>query len=309
MRILVVGAGVIGTVYGAHLAAAGHTVSVLAHPARTDDIARTGLIACDVLTGGEVSAPVSVVADVQAATFDLILVAVQCEQVAAACHLLARATGSPSILVFGNNPGGRATIPAGLPGRVWQGFPGIGGVMADGTARYLRIAQQPTTLQAGPDPALAGVAASLRGQAFAVATTSDMDGWLAYHAIFVACIAAALYRCGTDPRRLAGDTPARTLMCQAITEGFTAGKASGSGGLPRNLAILHHRLLRPVAVRYWAHSMRSPMGELCFAAHARHARPEMQAMAADVLRQVAGRPHTDHLTQLLSDDSVPADAG
>lgn len=31
MKILVVGAGVIGTVYGAHLAAAGHTVSVLAH--------------------------------------------------------------------------------------------------------------------------------------------------------------------------------------------------------------------------------------------------------------------------------------
>jgi glycine/D-amino acid oxidase-like deaminating enzyme len=31
MRVLVVGAGVIGTVYGAHLAAAGNTVWVLSH--------------------------------------------------------------------------------------------------------------------------------------------------------------------------------------------------------------------------------------------------------------------------------------
>jgi hypothetical protein len=32
-----------------------------------------------------------------------------------------------------------------------------------------------------------------------------MSGWLAYHAAFVASIAAALYRCHTDPQRLAGD--------------------------------------------------------------------------------------------------------
>ena len=39
MNVLVVGAGVIGTVYGAQLGAAGHTVHVLNHPPRTDGIA------------------------------------------------------------------------------------------------------------------------------------------------------------------------------------------------------------------------------------------------------------------------------
>jgi 2-polyprenyl-6-methoxyphenol hydroxylase-like FAD-dependent oxidoreductase len=34
MRVLIAGAGVIGTVYGAHLGAAGHVVNVLAHPPR-----------------------------------------------------------------------------------------------------------------------------------------------------------------------------------------------------------------------------------------------------------------------------------
>ena len=39
MRVLIAGAGVIGTEYGAHLGAAGHAVSVLSHPPRTDEIA------------------------------------------------------------------------------------------------------------------------------------------------------------------------------------------------------------------------------------------------------------------------------
>lgn len=51
MRILIVGAGVIGTVYGAHLAAAGHAVSVLSHPPRTTRLATGGLLAVDALSG------------------------------------------------------------------------------------------------------------------------------------------------------------------------------------------------------------------------------------------------------------------
>ena len=52
MRVLVVGAGLIGTVYGAHLAAAGSTVPVLSHGPRTGDVAAGGLCARDVLSGG-----------------------------------------------------------------------------------------------------------------------------------------------------------------------------------------------------------------------------------------------------------------
>ena len=128
-----------------------------------------------------------------------------------------------------------------------------------------------------------------------------MDGWLAYHAAFVACITAALYRCGTDPRRLAADRPALTLMCQAITDAFAALRASGVAGLPRNLAVLHTPLLTTIAVRYWARTMRSPMGELCFAAHARHAEAEMRALADDVHARIPGSPA---IAELLGSQSA-----
>ena len=88
-------------------------------------------------------------------------------------------------------------------------------------------------------------------------------------------------------------------MCAAVTEAFTALRKTGVTGLPRNLAILHSPALKPVAVRYWARTMRSPAGELCFAAHARHAQPEMQVLGDQLTARLADSPATSHLRQLL----------
>jgi hypothetical protein len=85
-------------------------------------------------------------------------------------------------------------------------------------------------------------------------------------------------------------------MCQAVTGAFSALRTRGTAGLPRNLAVLHNPILRPVAVRYWARTMRSPMGELCFAAHCRHAEAEMRALAHDVAARITDSPA---LTELL----------
>jgi hypothetical protein len=79
-------------------------------------------------------------------------------------------------------------------------------------------------------------------------------------------------------------------MCRAISEAFAALRAAGTAGLPGNLAVLHSPLLRMVAVRYWARTMRSPMGELCFAAHARHAEAEMRTLGHDVEARITGSP-------------------
>jgi ketopantoate reductase len=294
MRVLVVGVGVIGTVYGAHLAAAGNTVWVLSHGPRTDEVAAGGLRARDVLGGRRADAETAVVPDASG-EYDIVMVAVRRDQLASACAELAVLTGKPAIVFFGNNPAGRAAVTGDLPGDVYLGFPGIGGVMTGGTADYVRIRQQPTALQQTSDPRLAALEAALSSRGFAVQRIPDMDGWLVYHAAFVACVAAALYRCGTDPVRLAADRATLTLMCQAISGAFATLRTSGTAGLPRDLALLHSPLLRPVAVRYWARTMRSPTGELCFAAHCRHAKAEMRALGQDMAARITGSPALDEL--------------
>ena len=295
MKVLIVGAGVIGTVYGAHLAAAGNQVSVLSHGPRTGEVTAGGMRARDVLSDGRIDIGTDVVPDTSG-DYDIILVAVRRDQLASACAGLAVLAGKPAVVFFGNNPAGRAAIPGDLPGDVYLGFPGVGGVMADGTADYVRIQQQPTALQQSPDSRLTALESALSSRGFAIQRVADMDGWLAYHAAFIACVAAALYRCETDPVRLAADRPVLTLMCRAITGAFAGLRAQGTAGLPRNLAVLHSPLLKAVAVRYWARTMRSPMGELCFAAHSRHAEAEMRTLGDDMAARITSSPA---LTELL----------
>ena len=73
-------------------------------------------------------------------------------------------------------------------------------------------------------------------------------------------------------------------------------RADGTAGLPRNLAVLHSPLLRVVAVRYWARTMRSRRASCAFAAHARHAEAEMRALGQDVAARITSSPA---LTELL----------
>lgn len=211
MKVLIVGAGVIGTVYGAHLAAAGNTVSVLSHGVRTDEVAAGGLSVRDVLGGGLARAETAVV-PYASGDYDVVLVAVRRDQLASACAGLTGLAGKPAVVFFGNNPAGRSAISGEIPGDTYLGFPGVGGVMTGGTADYVRIRQQPTALPQASDPRLAALEAALADRGFAVQRVADMDGWLAYHAAFIACIAAALFRCGIDPVRLAGDRATLTLM-------------------------------------------------------------------------------------------------
>ena len=104
------GAGVIGTVYGTHMAAAGSKVSVLSHGPRSSEVATAGLSARDFLGGGRVDAGADVVPDA-CGEYDVVLVAVRRDQLASACAGLADLAGKPAVVFFGNNPAGRGGHP------------------------------------------------------------------------------------------------------------------------------------------------------------------------------------------------------
>jgi len=63
-----------------------------------------GLAAHEVLDGSRAETAASVVPDVGADRYDLVLVAVRSDQLAQAGSELAAVTGSPTVLFFGNNP-------------------------------------------------------------------------------------------------------------------------------------------------------------------------------------------------------------
>src|SRR4029434_5124552 len=104
--------------------------------------------------------------------------------------------------------------------------------MRDGVAEYVLVPQQPTTLEAGAGPVVGEFAAALSHAGFPVTRTLDMEGWLLYHAVLVASISAALYRCHGSAATLAEARGTRVLMCRGIEEGFDALRREGVQGLP-----------------------------------------------------------------------------
>ena len=191
-----------------------------------------GLRARDATSGIETRTTAAIVTSAAELEVDVVLVAVRRDHLQGTAAALAGVPSDALVLFMGNNPAGSSDLPSAPGAHVALGFPGIGGTMRDDVVTYFTIAQQPTAIEASDSPRLAVVADVLTSRGMPVQRVSDMDGWLAYHAVFVAAMSAGLYRCGTDPARLADDRATLKLTCAAITEGFRALHADRVRGLP-----------------------------------------------------------------------------
>jgi 2-dehydropantoate 2-reductase len=304
VRILVLGAGVIGSVYAGKLLQAGHDVVVLGRGARLADLGVEGLVLQDAESGDRSVLAVRCVSEVSAVDrFDLVLVPVRAEQLLSTLPLLTAMNDGSDVLIFGNPADHRAAVLAALGGRALFGFPAAGGTRDGPVVRYVLINQQKTML-GEPDgtttPRVRRLQAVLSGAGFPTTISADIGGWLSGHAAFVVPIAFALYRTGVDATRLAADRATLRLMVLATREAFTALQQDGNHQVPTNLRVLYG-LPTVLVVAYWRRVLAGPRGELWFAGHSRAAPEEMRALAHELqgaLRR-ADRP-TPHLDRLLA---------
>jgi 2-dehydropantoate 2-reductase len=298
MRILVLGAGVIGSVYAGKLLQAGHEVVLLARGPRLVDLQTHGLILQDAQSGDRSVLPVPVSEAVDG-HFDLVLVPVRAEQFVSTVPLLTEMTDGSDVLFFGNTASRQAQLSAALGDRAVFGFPAAAGSLAGSVVRYVLISQQKTML-GEPDgtssPRVRLLRSLLIDAGFPTLTSAHIEDWLMAHAAFVVPIAFALYRVGVDPAKLAADPVSMRLMVLATRQAFTALRASGNDEIPRNLRILYGLPTR-VVTGYWRRVLNSPRGELWFGAHSRAAPEEMRNLA-DQLQQAMR--HTGHPTPDLS---------
>jgi 2-dehydropantoate 2-reductase len=304
MRILVLGAGVIGSVYGGTLLQAGHEVVVLTRGARLADLRTHGLVLEDSESGERMELPVSAVDAPDAnERFDLTLVPVRSDQLEETLPILTKMKDGSDVLFFGNTAGRSARLIEALGERALFGFPAAGGTRDGSVVKYVLIKQQKTML-GEPSGANSSRVRELKAvfseAGFSVRITANIDGWLLGHAAFVVPIAFALYRVGVDPGRLANDQQALLLMVRATRQAFSALRGANAE-IPTNVKILYTWMPETFALGYWRRVMASPRGELWFAGHSRAAREEMTSLSVDLLAAVhgTGQPTPD-LDTLLS---------
>ena len=296
MRILVLGAGVIGSVYTGKLLQAGHEVVLLARGPRLVDLQTHGLILEDAQSGNRSVLPVPSVSEpVADDRFDLVLVSVRAEQLMGTLPVLTGLTDGSDVLFFGNTANRQAELTGALGERAVFGFPATGGIRDGPVVKYVLIRQQKTML-GEPDgttsPRVRHLQSVLDAAGFPTLISANIEDWLIAHAAFVVPIAFALYRVGVDPVRLAADPVSMRLMVLATRQAFTALRANGNDEIPTNLRILYHLPTR-VVIGYWRRVFESPRGELWFGAHSRAAPEEMRDLA-DQLKEIL--LHTGHPT-------------
>lgn len=280
MKIVILGAGVQGTLFGVRLAHAGHDVALIAHDARAKELAARGAIVQHAINGHRDVAQLPVArmltADMHA---DLCLVTVRREQLALILPELTAAAHITRFVFLVNHANGSESLFAALGrARVVLAFPGAAGGMEAGTDYYVEVAEQPTVVEAdAPD-----IAALFHAAGFATSLVSDMDAWLRRHAVFVTAVAGALYAANGDARQLASKRHDIRNFILAVREGWAALDRLGVAPATLALRAIFRWVPLPFATMYWQRLIASPRGEHYFARHTRHAAREMAALADDI---------------------------
>jgi 2-dehydropantoate 2-reductase len=212
MKVLIIGAGVIGSFYAARLREGGVDVTLLARGRRLADLRGHGVVLESAL-GGRRSVTQVPLADWLDPDdeYDLAIVVVRRSQIPPVLTMLAANRRIPAVLFLGNNAGGPDDLIAALGRqRVLTGFVVAGGERRGYVVRYLFsrwVAMRMGELDGARTPRVQAIAGLLRQAGIRVRLERIMDAWLKTHATGVVPIAGAIYLCGGDVRRLAR-TPA-----------------------------------------------------------------------------------------------------
>jgi len=243
VRILVYGAGVIGSFNAARLEAAGHEVALLARGPRLADLREHGVVLENARSGERTTTEVPLV-DALAPddAYDLVLVTLRRNQVPAILPALAANARTPIVLFLGNNAAGADEWVAALGReRVLLGQANLGGVREGHVVRYLWARWLPLEFSELDDRRTARTAAiedAFRLAGISARTTKHQDASLKTHAASLVPIAGALYWAGGDVRRLAHARRALRLWVRATREGLRALERLGIPIVPPALRVV-----------------------------------------------------------------------
>ncbi len=282
MRILIYGAGVIGSIFAGKLALSGNDVTVLARGRRYEEIENSGIVLVNPRTLEVEQVPVSVIDTLfPNDQYDYIMVTMQRTQVYDILPSLSK-NCSLNIVFVVNTAGGYDEWVASVgKDRLMVGFPAAGGERKEGKVYYfigkgIQRSFQTTTFgeYSGERTERIEILIRLFNQAKIPSVyCKDMDAWQKTHVALVSNIANALYGFDCDNYKLGSSYKNVRQMVIGIKEGRKVLQKNGIRPTPSKLFWLD--LPTIVLTVIFSIFMKTKLAETTMAKHCAVAKPEM----------------------------------
>ena len=314
MKVLVYGAGVLGSYLAHMLHRGGNDVTLLARGSRLEELRTNGLVIRHYMqlhtTVDRVGLTDYFGKD---DAYDIVFVVMQRQQLDDILPQLCENEGSRLFVLVGNNVTADETRQAieersRTPKRVVFAFQSTGGRRENGrvVSIYFATSKLGGSMTAG---ALGGDDSwrPLLEQAFAktsyrIRISGHMDAWLKSHVAFILPIGFACYYTDGDLKKIAGDRRFLNRMIDAIGEGYRVVETCGYPIEPKEDKdfVIRHRFQCYLMFKLMA---ATPIGRLACSDHAMAAKAEMRRLYHDfrALKEQSGvdTPAWDELAQYM----------
>ena len=291
-KILVYGAGPLGSLFAARLQQGGNDVSILARGQRLAELREYGIVLVDAQTREQTVTKVNVIERLDPDdVYDLVLVIMRKNHALQILPVLAANRHTPNVLFLMNNAAGPGALVEALgQERVLTGFPNSAGYREGHTVHCLtgteddkayvpfgevdgriteRTQEVACILESAP-----GFGAEIR---------TDMDTWLKYHvALLFPSLAPALRAAGVDNYRLARTRDLVVLAIRAMREAFRVLRSLGLPVTPSKFKVIEW-LPEPILVLLVQRLLANPLMETALVKHAEAARSEVQHLIGEFM--------------------------
>ena len=321
MRILVYGAGIIGSIITSRLEKAGYDVSILARGKRAQPIRDYGILSRTFETDAYYTARPKVIDTLTPEdTYDLILVILRRNIHDQVIPILAENKSAGTILFLGNNLGGAEDILAQIPSeKVMLGFGGTTGEKrGDIIYHFLdEKTSQVGTIEFGEldgsvSPRAIEIAEMFANAGFKTHISPNIDAWLKTHAAIILPIAFAIYWCNGNNYRLANTRDGLILLYRSVKESLRVLKKNKIPIRPKKFAAFI-MAPEPIALPFLKKALDSEFARIGMAEHANNAEDEMFFLVREFkqLMDASGlnTPHLDHLFSIIDADQVSMPEG
>ena len=289
IKILVYGAGVIGSFFALKLKQGGNDVSILARGKRLEDLKKYGIVIQDDIFHKEYKTDINVVDCLKPDDkYDVVLVIMQIQQVNEILPIL-KENISPTIIFTGNNPAGAKEYLKSIEKeRILLGFGGPGGYRED--YKIIGAYIDKTILYVGEldgqiSDRLRNIEKVFTESGIVVDLQDDIDAWLISHAALIAPLAMGSYAAKNRNNTMGSDSKMVELAIKAYRENIKALKELDIQIVPKKLKLLA-RFPLGIVKRKLLKLFNSDFGRIALAGHADAAKDEMIRISEDFLEVV-----------------------